>query len=341
VCNEKARSNPVAPSSFRWRSLTMADLMTDPADPRSTLAGKTIVVTGASDGIGRAAVEAFAAAGAQVVMVGRSDAKTAQAARAIMGATGSRTITWEIADLSRQDAVRDLAQRLRDRLPRIDVLVNNAGALFVERTMTAEGLEQTFALNHLAYFSLTLLLLDRLAAAAQPAAPARVLCVSSRAHREARLRLDDLQGATQYRSWRAYANSKLANVLFAKALAARVDPTRIVVHSLHPGVVSTRFAVTNNGRRGRLIRRIMDVVSIPPRDGADTLVWLAHDPAALAGSGDYWVKRARIAPSNAALDPHLADGLWEASAALAGLDAAAIISEVGVARPQPTLTSTS
>jgi NAD(P)-dependent dehydrogenase (short-subunit alcohol dehydrogenase family) len=263
-------------------------------------------------------------------MIGRNEAKTAAAARAIMGDLGTRTVTWEVADLSRQDAVRDLAHRLHDAAP-IDLLVNNAGALFLERDLTAEGLERTFALNHLAYFSLTLLLLDRLAAATRPGAPARVINVSSRAHREARLSMADVQLEQHYAGWRAYANSKLANILFTHALARRLDPAKIVVHALHPGVVSTRFAV-NNGRRGRVLRRIMDVVSISPDAGADTLVWLARDQGPLASTGGYWVKRAPMEPSDAALDDTLAEQLWRYSAECAGIDADALVAGSGAGR---------
>ena len=211
------------------------------------------------------------------------------------------------------------------------MLVNNAGALQLERHVTAEGLERTFALNHLAYFTLTLLLLDRLASSATPGQPARVLCVSSRAHREARLRIDDLQAEQHYAGWRAYSNSKLANILFTRALAGRLDPAKVVVHALHPGVVSTRFAL-NNGKRGRIMRRIMDVVSVDVDAGADTMVWLCTDDAALTSTGDYWVKRARIEPSAAALDAGLAESLWSASAELAGIDADAMVVASGAAR---------
>ena len=293
--------------------------------------GKTVVVTGASDGIGRAAVHTLAKAGASVVMVGRNEAKTAAAARAIMSDTGSRTVAWEIADLSRQDAVHDLAHRLRQRLDRIDVLVNNAGAVFLRREVTAEGLERTFALNHLAYFTLTLLLLDRVANAATPGQPARVLCVASRAHRDADMGLDDVPHLQTYAGWPAYANSKLANLLFTRALAARLDPEKIVVQAMHPGVVSTRFGV-NNGRRGRLMRRVMDVVAISPETGADTLVWLAIDDEARHTTGQYWVKRARTEPSTAALDTALAESLWTYSASLAHLDTDSLIAAADARR---------
>ena len=176
-----------------------------------------------------------------------------------------------------------------------------------------------------------MLLLDRLANTATPGQPARVLCVASRAHREARLRLDDLQGEQNYAGWRAYSNSKLANLLFTRALARRLDPAKIVVHALHPGVVSTRFAL-NNGRRGRIMRRIMNVVSVDADAGADTMAWLCADDAALSSSGDYWVKRARIEPSPAALDPSLGEALWSESAELAGIDADAMVAASGAAR---------
>lgn len=299
--------------------------MTRPKSLRPKLHGKTIVVTGASDGIGRAASRAFALAGAHVVMIGRNEAKTAAAAQAIMSESGGPEIRWFIADLSRQEAVREVASEVRRHCPAIDVLVNNAGALFLDRELTAEGIERTFALNHLAYFTLSLLLLDRLAAAA----PSRILCVASRAHREAALSPHDMQLEQDYSGWKAYGNSKLCNILFTRALARRLDPSRVVVHALHPGVVSTRFAV-NNGRRGRIIRRVMDVVSVTPDEGADTLVWLAHDPAALRSSGGYWARRRPISPSAAGLDATLAESLWRYSAEVAGIDAEACIAASGV-----------
>lgn len=297
--------------------------------PSSTVfAGKIVVVTGASDGIGKAAVRAYVAGGATVVMVGRNEAKTAAAAHSIMSevgsASGRRAITWEIADLSRQEAVHDLADRLMARLPRIDVLANNAGAMFLDREVTPDGFERTFALNHLSYFTLTLRLLTPLVSAARSGAPARVLSVSSRAHENASPALDDLQLAHHFGGWKQYANSKLYNIWFTRALARRLDPSRVVTHALHPGVVSTRFA-TNNGRMGRLLRRVMDVVSVTPAQGADTLVWLSSAPEALEGSGDYWVKRRRVRPSRTARDDARAERLWTMTSELTGLDADQLI----------------
>ena len=296
------------------------------------LSGKTVVVTGGSDGVGKAAVEAFVVAGANVVIIGRNEAKTAAAAHAIMTRTGRRAVTWEIADLSRRDSVIDVAARLRARLPCINVLVNNAGAIFLDRQMTADGFERTFALNHLHYFLLTLLLLDRLAAAAASGAPARVVCVSSRAHVNARLNLDDLQLEHGYSGWRAYANSKLCNILFTQALARRLDPSKCVVQAMHPGLVSTRFA-TNNGAIGRVLRRLMDVVSITSAAGADTLVWLADADDARVDSGSYWVKRKRTMPSTAARNHEYAERLWHQSTSLSTIDADALIMTARMSRP--------
>lgn len=298
----------------------------------SRLAGKTVVVTGASDGIGKAAVRAYVSAGASVVMIGRNEAKTAAAAHSILSDVGAtsrtdgsdRAITWEIADLSRQEEVHDVADRLLARLPRIDVLANNAGAMFLDRDVTPDGFERTFALNHLSYVTLTLRLLAPLVAAARPGAPSRVLSVSSRAHENARPALDDLQLERHFGGWTQYANSKLYNIWFTRALARRLDPSRVVAQALHPGVVRTRFA-TNNGRVGRLLRRVMDVVSVTPAQGADTLVWLSSAPEALEGSGDYWVKRRRATPSRTARDDTRADALWATTSRLTGLDADQLI----------------
>jgi len=308
-----------------------------PAPPNASggeppLVGRTVVITGATDGIGRAAAARFVAQGAHTVLVGRDAAKTEAAARALRGAGGG-PVSWEVADLSRRDAVAALAGRLRDRHPAIHVLANNAGALFLDRALTVDGVERTLALNHLAYAQLTLALLDPLLAAAGPGAPARVLCVSSRAHENARVDLDDLPLTRGYGGWRAYANSKLCNIWFAQGLARRLDPSLVVAHSLHPGVVRTRFA-ENNGRMGRLLRRVMDLVSVTPEAGADTLTWLASAPDALEGSGSYWVRRRRVRASRAACDAALAERCWAVTDALLQQDADALVRDA-MARHAP------
>jgi NAD(P)-dependent dehydrogenase (short-subunit alcohol dehydrogenase family) len=304
-------------------------------------AGRTpvIVVTGASDGIGRAAVREFARLGHTVVMVGRNEAKTAAAARAIMTETGRRDISWLIADLSTQSGVQELATALRARCPRIDVLCNNAGAMFLERELTVDGIERTFALNHLAYFGLTLELLPSLQAAAQspprPGVPARIINVASRAHKNARVHLADLPLATDFGGWRAYCNSKLCNIWFTRSLARRLRSDAVVVHAMHPGVVSTRFAI-NNGAMGRFLRRVMDLRSVTPAQGADTMVWLATTsaPEVLQSSGAYWYKRRPGSLSRAAHDDRRAEQLWTMSASLTGLDADRLVAD-GASRGHP------
>ena len=167
-------------------------------------------------------------------------------------------------------------------------------------------------------------LLAPLVAASRPGAASRILSVASRAHENARPALDDLQRERTFGGWTQYANSKLYNIWFTRSLARRLDPSCVVAQALHPGVVSTRFA-TNNGRMGRLLRRVMDVVSVSPAQGADTLVWLSSAPEALVGAGDYWVKRRRVTPSRTARDDARAEQLWETTCKLTGLDADQLI----------------
>lgn len=290
----------------------------------SPLSGRVVVVTGASDGVGKAAVRGFVQQGAQVVMVGRNEAKTAAAARAIMSDCGSRAVSWEIADLSDPDAVGELAERLLVSHPRVHLLVNNAGAMFLERELTRAGFERTFALNHLSYVQLGVRLLPALFAAAVPGDPSRLINVASRAHENAKPNLDDLQGARAYGGWRAYANSKLFNLWFTRALAARVDAARLSVQAVHPGVVSTRFA-TNNGRLGRVLRRVMDLNSVTPEQGADTVLWLATASEALANPGGYWVRRRLTTPSRLARDSAMSEQLWARTGKLLHLDLDAMV----------------
>ena len=298
--------------------MSIPDQHTPVARPR------TVVISGASDGIGRATAAGFAARGDQVVLLGRNEAKTAAAARAIMSATGNPGISWQIADLSSLEAGAELADRLRVAHPRLDVLVNNAGAMFRRRELTPEGLERTVALNHLAAFALTLRLLPSLAAAAETHPPARVITVSSRAHQHGRVDLEDLHFARGYGAWRAYGTTKLYNLWFTAALAARVPADRLLAVAMHPGVVRTRFA-TNNGVWGRWQRRIMDLVSVTPAAGADTILWLADDAGPRSFPGSYWVRRQRTTPSRAAQNRSAAERLWTMSADLTGLDADALV----------------
>ena len=273
--------------------------------------GEVCVVTGATSGIGKATAVALAGLGAQVVLVGR-DRDRGAAAAAEVAAAGASPPRLEIADLASMAQVRALAGRL-GALEHIDVLVNNAGLMAGRRRVTADGFEEVFAVNHLAPFLLTNLLTGKLTAAA-----ARVITVTSDAHAAARLDLDDPQLARGWESWRAYANSKLANILFTRELARRLEGTRVTANCAHPGMVRTRL-----GREARLPVRAGVTLARPfmlsPRRGADTIVYLATSPEVAAATGGYYAKRQRREPSAAARDDAAAKRLWQLSEELTGL----------------------
>jgi len=277
--------------------------------------GEVCVVTGATSGIGKAAAIALAGMGAQVVLIGR-DRGRAEATAAQVGSIGSRPPIVDIADLAAMDQVRALAGRLA-ALDRIDVLINNAGLVLGERRGTPDGFEHVFAVNHLAPFLLTNLLLPRLTASA----PARVITVASDAHSAARLDLDDPNLEHGWDSWRSYANSKLANILFTRELARRLHGTGVTANCAHPGVVRTGF-----GRDARPLLRLGVTLArpflLPPERGADTIVHLASSPDVADETGGYYVKRQRREPSAAASDDAAARKLWQVSEELTGLTSA-------------------
>jgi len=274
--------------------------------------GKVCVVTGATSGIGKAAAAALAKLGAQVVLVGR-DRGRAEAAAAEIGATAAVPPKAEIADLASMEQVRALAGRLGS-LERIDVLINNAGLVLGEHRVTRDGFEHVFAVNHLAPFLLTNLLLPKLTGSA----PARVVTVTSDAHSAAKLDLDDPNLEHGWNSWRSYANSKLANILFTRELARRLGGTGVTANCAHPGVVRTGF-----GREGKPLLRLGTTIGRPfllsPERGADTIVYLASSPDVAGETGGYYVKRQRREPSAAARDDAAARKLWDISEQLTGL----------------------
>jgi NAD(P)-dependent dehydrogenase (short-subunit alcohol dehydrogenase family) len=245
--------------------------------------GKVCVVTGATSGIGKATAMALARQGAQVVLVGRNRDR-GEAAAAGLAAVAATPPRLEIADLASMEEVRALADRL-GRLDRIDVLVNNAGFVAGQRRVTADGFEEVFAVNHLAPFLLTNLLLGKLTASA----PARAITVSSDAHTAARLDLDDLQLEHGWDSWRSYANSKLANILFTRELARRLKGTGVTANCAHPGVVRTGF-----GREGSPLLRLAVTIGRPfllsPERGASTIVYLATSADVAGATGGYYAK---------------------------------------------------
>ena len=274
--------------------------------------GTVCVVTGATSGIGKAAATRLAAMGAQVVLVGR-DRGRARAAAPEIGSGSAQPPKVEIADLAPMEQVRSLAERL-GALERIDVLVNNAGLMLSERRSSPDGFEYVFAVNHLAPFLLTNLLLPKLTAAA----PARVVTVTSDAHTGAHLDLDDPHLEREWAFWRSYANSKLANILFTRELARRLDGTGITANCAHPGIVRTRLF-----REGKPLTRLGVSLARPffasPGRGADTIVYLASSPDVAGRTGGYYARRQLREPSAAARDDAAARKLWEISEKMTGL----------------------
>jgi NAD(P)-dependent dehydrogenase (short-subunit alcohol dehydrogenase family) len=278
-----------------------------------SLAQPLAVVTGASSGIGLHAAIGLARAGMRVVMAGRDRNRTERARRLVAERSGSDRIEAALADFSRLADVRRLADDILSAHDRLDVLVNNAGLFSPHYRLSADGFELTFAVNHLAPFLLTNLLLDRLKASA----PARIVTVASEAHRRNRIDLGDLTRPRDWTMMRAYGRSKLCNILFTRELASRLDPNEIVATCLHPGVVATGI-----GQRGGLTElgwRVLKPFMLSPEKGAETPVFLATVPDAKFFHGGYVIRKALTQPDPAALDSGLARRLWEESARLVGL----------------------
>ena len=278
--------------------------------------GRTCVVTGASDGIGLEAAARLGALGARLVLVGHRRDKGEAALALLRRRVPGVAAEMHYADLSACDEVVGLAKTLLAAAPRIDVLLNNAGALFARRGETADGLERTFALNHMGYFRLTALLKDRLIASA----PARIVNVASEAHRGHRLDFDDLQNAKAYRPRHAYGRSKLANILFTRELARRLAGTGVTANCLHPGFVATNFGNNNDGLWRLGIDIAKRLMAIPVERGAETPVHVAAAPELERVTGRYFDKSLERAPDAPAQDGAAAARLWAISESLAGLD---------------------
>lgn len=276
--------------------------------------GKTVMITGGTSGIGAATARALAGMGAAVVIVSRSEARCKAVVEQLRAETGNDQLDYIVADLSSLEAVRTAAERFRNRHDRLDVLINNAGGIFMSRQVSVDGLEMTFALNHMSYFLLTNLLLDVL----QASAPARVINVSSNAYRGATLDFDDLQMARRYSGFAAYARSKLMNILFTYELARRLAGTGVTANALHPGFVASNFGL-NNGQPWKTLIRLTQRFGISPDVGARTPIYLASSPEVEGVTGQYFVRNRAVQTAPITYDRALATRLWEVSAALAGL----------------------
>jgi NAD(P)-dependent dehydrogenase (short-subunit alcohol dehydrogenase family) len=272
-----------------------------------------VLLTGATRGIGQAAAVELAGHGAEVALVGRDPARVAATASAARAAGGGAPVHEYVADLERMDEVRRLAAEVLARHERIDVLANNAGAMFSSRHVTVDGFERTFALNHLAPFLLTELLLERLRASA----PARVVTTTSDAHTGGALDFDDLQSEHSFKATGTYGTTKLCNILFTRELARREAGSRVTATCFHPGVVRTGFG-KNDGPLWRAALTVVGPFLLSPARGARSLVWLALSDDAAALTGVYVHDEKVQTPSPAAQDADLAAELWRRSEALVG-----------------------
>jgi NAD(P)-dependent dehydrogenase (short-subunit alcohol dehydrogenase family) len=287
----------------------------DESETMMTMQGKICLITGGTNGIGKATAQALAQMGATVVIVGRSAQKTRQVVDEIRSTTGNKNVGSLLADLSSQHEVRRLASDFKSRYSQLHVLLNNAGATFTTRQLSVDGIEMTFALNHLAYFLLTNLLLDTMKASA----PARIINVSSDAHSGGKIDFENLQGERSYSSFGPYGNSKLANILFTTELARRLEGTGVTVNALHPGLTSTGFGKNNPGLLMKIMGVVMPLIGRSPEKGARTSVYLASSPEVQDITAKYFVDCKVTQPAPQAADSAVARKLWDVSAEMVHL----------------------
>jgi retinol dehydrogenase 12 len=280
-----------------------------------TLQGRICLITGGTNGIGRTTAQGLARLGATVVIVGRNAQKTNQVVAEIRSATGNPNVDSLLADLSSQQAVRRLASDFKRKYPQLHVLLNNAGGTFTTRQLSVDGIEMTLALNHLAYFLLTNLLLDTLIASA----PARIINVSSDAHSRGKIDFDNLQGERSYSSFGLYGNSKLANILFTTELARRLEGTGVTVNALHPGFTRTGFGKNNPGFFMKIMGVVVPLIARSPEKGAVTSIYLASSPEVQSITGKYFVDCKVTQPALQAIDSAVAKKLWDVSAEMVHL----------------------
>jgi NAD(P)-dependent dehydrogenase (short-subunit alcohol dehydrogenase family) len=285
------------------------------------LQGKTILITGGTNGIGKASALALAKMGAQIVIVGRNAEKTQATVAELKTQSGNPQIDSLLGDLSLMSEIRRVAEEYKQRYSHLHVLLNNAGGVYAERQETREGLEMTFALNHISYFLLTNLLLDRL----RTSTPARIINVSSTAHAIGNLDFNDLQNKHSYSmgGFRAYGQSKLMNVLFTYELARRLEGTGIIVNALHPGAVATGFGKNNGGIMG-LLTGIIGRFGLSPERGAETSIYLASSAEVEGVTGKYFDNRKAVQSSSASYDTAMQQQLWQISEQITGVQVAAV-----------------
>jgi retinol dehydrogenase-14 len=279
------------------------------------MAGRAVLITGGTGGIGKATAIGLAMIGARVGITGRDLARAEQAAADIRATSGNPAVDAFAADMTSQAEVRRLAASVLDAYPRLHVLLNNVGGFWAHRHLTADGLEHTFALNYLAPFLLTNLLLDRLKASA----PARVITVSSGVQATGRIDFDDLQGAHNYSGQRAYNQSKLADVMFTNELARRLEGTGVTANSLHPGMVRTNFGAEDQAGWFTVVGRVVLPLLKTPEQGAQTSIYLASSPDVEGVTGKFFADREPLTANKIAYDTDMAARLWQVSADLVGI----------------------
>lgn len=284
-------------------------------DQDKLMKDKIVLVTGATSGIGMVTALELARIGASVVIAGRSEEKCQATLKTITEETGNTSVEYLVADLSVMAEVRRLASEFKKRYDRLHVLVNNAGGIYSKRRETSEGLEYTFALNHLAYFLLTCLLLDII----KRSAPARIVSVSSGIHKAAKSHFDDLELTRGYSAFKAYGQSKLANVLFTYELARRLDGSGVTATVMSPGMTSTGFGLNNPGFLGVMTKLSNAIGGRAPEKGAETLIWLASSPEVEGLTGKYFEDCKAIPSSKASYDEEVSRRLWDVSEKLTGI----------------------
>jgi len=276
--------------------------------------GKICLVTGASSGIGKMTALGLARMGATVIALCRDKGRGEAAVADIKAKSGSDAVSLELCDLASQRGIRSFAADFKSRNERLDVLVNNAGLIIGERTLTEDGIEATFALNHLGYFLLTHLLLDLL----EKSAPARIVNVASEAQRAGHINFDDLGGERGYSPMRAYCQSKLANILFTYELAKRLEGKGVTVNCLHPGAVATNFGQSGTGFF-RFLMKLGKPFLLTDAQGAETSIYLASAPEVERTTGKYFAKKRELRSSKESYDPEVTRRLWEVSEKLTGI----------------------
>ncbi|MFT3836801.1 MAG: SDR family oxidoreductase [Myxococcaceae bacterium] len=286
----------------------------------SDMTGRTVLVTGATAGIGKQTAIGIAQQGARVVIVGRNPEKTKGVVEEIKTRTSNQQVESMICDLSSLAQVRQLAADFKAKYGKLDVLVNNAGAMNPSRKVTADGYELTFGLNHLTYFLLTELLLPALEAAGTPERKARIVSVASEAHRSGKLNFDDLNGEKSWSGWGSYGTSKLANILWTRELSRRLNGKNVTANCLHPGFVASDFL--SKGGIWTVIKPIAYLFAIDEVEGAQTSIYLATSPEVEGKTGDYYARSRLKAPRKSGQDDAVAKQLWEASEKLVAPSAA-------------------